>query len=100
MVNETEEADTTEVKQLQAAGRDCQCNSHPNQSHCTSLNRNQRRSRLLCCFDPSQLGQYYYCQVRKSVTCCIRSDLPRSFHVLSHEGYGKHMISHIIHSIH
>lgn len=79
MVNEMEEANATEVKQLQAAGHDCQCNIHPNLSHFTSLNRNQRRSRLLCCFDPSQLCQYYYCQVRKGVTCCIPSDLPRSF---------------------
>ena len=51
MVNEMEEADTTEVKRLQAASCDCLCNIHPNQSHLKSRNHNQRRSRLLYCFD-------------------------------------------------
>ena len=96
MANEMEEADTTEAKQLRAASCDYLCNIHPNQSYCKSVNHNQSRSRLLYCFDPSQLYQYYY-QVSESLRCCIRSDLPRSLHNFSHEGYGKRLISHNSH---
>ena len=96
MANEMEGADTTEARQLQAARCDYLCNIHPNQSYCKSVNHNQSRSRLLCCFDPSQLYQYY-CQVSESLRCCIRSDLPRSLHNFSHESYGKRLISHNSH---